>query len=125
MKNATRAYHYDLDQGCEKYCIDEEIVTLIRCVTNLYFNHDYTEKCRTHINSNQIGKHSHHNTYAVTLGNHSHYEYNAPDLNRETCCIDETNAALIRCVAKLHLNHDFTEKNGVHIILNQIGKHSH
>ena len=84
MKNAARAYHYDLDQGRKKYCIDVEIVGLIRCA----LEHDYSEKCWIHINSNHIGKHLHYDTYAVTLAKHSHYEYDDLDLNREKCGID-------------------------------------
>ena len=45
MKNAARAYHYDLDQGREKYYIAVEIVALKRYVTKLSLNNDSTEKC--------------------------------------------------------------------------------
>ena len=110
MKNSARAYHYDLDQGREKYCIDVENVVLIRCVTKLHLNHDYTEKCWTHKNSNQIGKHSHYDAYVMTLGKHSHYDVMNCLLNREKGCIDDENVTFIRYVTKLHLNHDCTEK---------------
>ena len=68
-------YEYiDLDEVRENCCIDAEIVVLMCCVTKLHLNHDCTEKCWIHINSNQIGKHSHYDAYAVKLGKHSHYD---------------------------------------------------
>ena len=75
--------------------------------------------------SNQVEKHSHYDAYVVTLGKHSHYEHNDHDVDRENCCLDVEIVALIRCVTKLHLNRDCTEKCWIHINLNQIGEYSH
>ena len=65
--------HNDHDVDRANCCFDMEIVALIRCVIKLHSSHDCAEQLEIHMNSNQLGKHSHYDTFAVKLWKHSHY----------------------------------------------------